>query len=130
MNIFWLDLLFLNCNLVRIILLLLILFQNILSTLSLSFKFISCIYDSWILPSTMIYCYMYVQPIDVFLPVGLNTTFPVPSFPQWPLVCGVGLWLCEFFSVYYSMFIGGVLITHRTWVIMSLLLYVDIFYHY
>lgn len=42
---------------------------------------------------------MYVQPIDVFLPVGLNTSFPVPCFPHWPQVCGVGLRLCEFFCL-------------------------------
>lgn len=94
MNIFWLDLLFLNCNLDRIVLLLLILFQTILFTLSLSFKFISCIYDSWILPSTMICCYTYVQTLDVFLSVGLNTTFPVPSFPQWCRVEALWVFFC------------------------------------
>ena len=53
---------------------------------------------------------MHVQPIDVFLPVSLNTTSPVPSFPQLPLVCGVGLRFREYFPVYCSMFIGGVLV--------------------
>lgn len=52
---------------------------------------------------------MHVQLIDVFLPVGLNTT-SVPSFPQLPLVCGVGLSFCKVFPVCGSMFIGGVLV--------------------
>lgn len=53
---------------------------------------------------------MHAQPIDVFLPVGLNTTSPVPSFPQLPLVCGAGLRFCKVFPVYCSMFIGDVLV--------------------
>lgn len=53
---------------------------------------------------------MHVQPIDVFLPVSLNTTSSVPSFLQLPLVCGVGLGFREVFPVYCSMFIGSVLV--------------------